>query len=74
MTPAPQVEPVAPHALPAPTPSPDTSAARGPASSRLWLWFVAAFVVQLAIWTTLFVIAHHHPVAEVPLANSPLAP
>jgi len=38
--------------------------------SRLWLWFVAAFVVQLGAWTAWFVIASHHRVQEVPLATS----
>lgn len=41
--------------------------------SRLWLWFVAAFVLQLAAWTAWFVIASHHPVAQVPLASNPAA-
>jgi hypothetical protein len=36
--------------------------------SRLWLWFVAAFLVQCAAWTAWFVIASHHRVEEVPLA------
>jgi hypothetical protein len=35
--------------------------------SRLWLWFVAAFVVQAAVWTAWITIAARHPVAEVPL-------
>jgi hypothetical protein len=35
--------------------------------SRLWLWFVAAFLIQCAAWTTWFVIASHHRVEEVPL-------
>jgi hypothetical protein len=38
--------------------------------SRLWLWFVAAFALQLGAWATWFVIASHHQVAEVPLATS----
>jgi hypothetical protein len=37
-------------------------------SSRLWLWFVAAFVLQLAAWTAWFVIASQHKVQEVPLS------
>jgi hypothetical protein len=37
--------------------------------SRLWLWFVAAFVVQFAAWTAWFVIAAHHQVEDVPLAT-----
>lgn len=45
---------------------------RAPASarkkSRLWLWFLAAFLVQAAAWTAWIVIASHHRVEEVPLA------
>jgi len=41
-----------------------------PPPSKLWLVFVAAFVVQLAVWTALFIVAARHPVAEVPLATS----
>jgi hypothetical protein len=40
--------------------------------SRLWLWFIAAFILQGAAWTTWFVIASHHTVAEVPLATKPV--
>ena len=36
--------------------------------SRLWLWFVAAFLLQLAAWTAWFAIASKHKVQEVPLA------
>jgi hypothetical protein len=35
--------------------------------SRLWLWFIAVFALQLAGWTTWVVIASHHEVQEVPL-------
>ena len=35
--------------------------------SRAWLWFVAAFILQLGAWTAWFVIASNHKVAEVPL-------
>jgi hypothetical protein len=38
--------------------------------SRLWLWFVAVFALQLAAWTTWFIIASHNKVAEVPLVGS----
>jgi len=38
--------------------------------SRLWLWFVAAFVLQLGAWTAWFVVAAKHKVAEVPLATA----
>ena len=35
--------------------------------SRLWLWVLAAFSVQLAAWIAWFILASHHQVAEVPL-------
>ena len=38
--------------------------------SRLWLWFVAAFLIQGAAWTAWFVIAAKHRVQEVPLATA----
>ena len=38
--------------------------------SNLWLFFVAAFALQLAAWTAWFVIASRHPVHEVPLATA----
>lgn len=41
-----------------------------PKKSHLWLWFVAAFLVQLGAWTAWFVIASKHKVAEVPLATA----
>ena len=48
-----------------------SAANKGPARrSRLWLWFVAAFVLQLGAWTAWFVIASKHKVAEVPLATA----
>jgi len=40
-----------------------------PRPSRLWLWIVAAFVIQAAAWTAWFTIASKHRVAEVPLAT-----
>jgi len=40
--------------------------------SRLWLWFLAAFVLQAVAWTAWLVIASRHPVAEVPLKTSSL--
>lgn len=43
-------------------------------TSRLWLWFVAAFVLQLAAWTAWFVIAAQNKVQEVPLATAPARP
>lgn len=30
-----------------------------------WLWFIAAFALLLAAWTTLFIIAAKHPTPEV---------
>lgn len=38
--------------------------------SHLWLWFVAAFVVQAAAWAAWFTIAAQHKVQEVPLATA----
>ena len=38
--------------------------------SRLWLWFVAAFLLQLGAWAAWFTIAAQHKVQEVPLATS----
>jgi len=35
----------------------------------LWLWFVAAFMIQAAAWTIWFTIAAQHRVEEVPLAT-----
>ena len=40
-------------------------------TSRLWLWFVAAFALQLGAWIAWFAIASQHKVAEVPLATAP---
>ena len=39
-------------------------------ASRLWLWFVAALVLQLGAWTAWLVIASQHKVQEVPLAGA----
>jgi len=52
-------------------PSDDTAAARVgiPKPSRLWIWVVVAFVLQLGVWTGWIVIASHHKVEEVPLAG-----
>lgn len=47
-----------------------TSEKRTVRPSRLWLWFVAAFVLQLGAWTAWFVIAAQHKVKEVPLATA----
>lgn len=58
-----------------PTSSPDAprqdEPAVGPAKAgRLWLCFVAAFVVQATVWAVWFTIAHHNPVEEVPLVQT----
>jgi hypothetical protein len=39
--------------------------------SRLWLWFVAAFLLQFAAWGVWLTIASRHKVAEVPLVKTP---
>jgi hypothetical protein len=46
-----------------------TPAAIGSKPSRLWLWFVAAFLIQAVAWTALFRIANQNRVEEVPLAT-----
>lgn len=38
--------------------------------SRLWLFFVAAFVLQLGAWAAWFIIAKQNPVQEVPLVKT----
>ncbi len=38
--------------------------------SRLWVWVVAAFLLQAGAWTAWFTIASQHRVAEVPLATA----
>lgn len=38
-----------------------------PRRSYVWLIVVAAFALQLAVWTAWFLVAARHPVAEVPL-------
>jgi hypothetical protein len=55
-----------PHPMSCP-PQPPPTTKRG---SRLWLWFVAAFVLQLSAWTAWFIIAGQHQVAEVPLVSA----
>ncbi len=42
--------------------------------SRLWLWFVAAFVLQAAAWIAWFTIAAQHKVEEVPLTTGGARP
>jgi hypothetical protein len=44
-----------------------------PGRSRLWLWFVAAFALQVLAWGTWFVLAARHRVQEVPIAG-PVVP
>jgi hypothetical protein len=48
------------------------AAASGTRPSRLWLWFIAAFCVQVAAWSAWFIIASQHRVQEVPLATNPV--
>lgn len=38
--------------------------------SRLWLWFVAAFLIQGAAWAAWLTIAAKHKVQDVPLAGA----
>jgi hypothetical protein len=52
----------------------NTAESPAPAStgrpSRLWWWFVLAFVVQAAVWAAWLTIASHHRVEEVPLITN----
>lgn len=41
-----------------------------PRKSKLWVWVLAAFLVQAAVWTFWIRYAAQHRVAEVPLATS----
>lgn len=41
-----------------------------PRKSKLWLWVVLAFAVQITVWAAWFAIARNHPVQEVPLAGA----
>ena len=52
------------------TPARSESGPHHKTKSRLWLWFVAAFLIQGAAWTAWFIIASQHKVAEVPLAHT----
>lgn len=38
--------------------------------SRLWIWFVAAFALQLIAWAVWLTIASQHRVQEIPVAPS----
>lgn len=37
--------------------------------SRLWVWFVAAGLLQAAVWSVWIILASQHRVKEVPLAT-----
>jgi len=37
--------------------------------SKLWLWVVAAFALQLLVWTAWLVLASQNKVEEVPLVT-----
>lgn len=58
-----------PSSLPASPVSNEPRPATQPKPSRLWLWFVSAFMIQAAAWTVWFTIAAQHRVEEVPLAT-----
>jgi len=45
-----------------------------PRVSRLWLWILVAFLLQLAAWGAWLYVASTHQVAEVPLAAPRQAP
>lgn len=47
----------------------DDERASEPKPSRLWWWFVAAFILQVLAWTAWLVIAAKNRVAEVPLVT-----
>ena len=40
--------------------------------SRLWLWVLAAFALQLTAWAAWFIVASRNNVEEVPLATAPI--
>jgi len=50
--------------------NPATDAHSPPHRCYVWLVVVAAFALQLAVWTAWFLVAARHPVAEVPLASA----
>lgn len=41
-----------------------------PRPSRLWLWFVAAFLLQAVAWGAWLAIAAQHKVQEVPVVTA----
>ncbi|MEO6001957.1 MAG: hypothetical protein ABIZ04_00560 [Opitutus sp.] len=50
----------------------DVASAVRPSSakpSRLWWWVVAAFILQLGVWTAWITLASKNKVQEVPLAT-----
>lgn len=66
-----ECSPADPHAgtgvgRPVPRPAGGTEAP-APRASRLWIWFVAAFALQLLAWAAWLTIASHHRVQEVPI-------
>ena len=52
-----------------PTPKSPPATTTEPAGppSRWWVWIVAAFAVQFAVWIAWFIVAAHHPVEEIPV-------
>ena len=51
--------------------NPAAEAIPPPHRSYVWLVFVAAFALQLAVWTAWFIVAAKHQVADVPLQTAP---
>ncbi len=39
--------------------------------SRIWVWVVVAFAVQIALWTSWLMFASHHRVQEIQLETGP---
>ncbi|HUG10863.1 MAG TPA: hypothetical protein VMM36_07605 [Opitutaceae bacterium] len=58
--------------LPRETDNTEGRSKTGPTSkpSRLWLWIVAAFVIQALAWAAWFTIAARYPVEEVPVVRT----
>lgn len=55
--------------IPSNTSSSDSAPAAGFFGRRPWLWVVAAFVMLLGAWTTLFYIAMNNQPEAVPLKH-----